>query len=95
VAITVPKGWAGVSSGTFPGRVTRGNTTVYRWHSGDPMATYLVTFVADRLTMVTQTGPHGLPLTYWFRAKDRKKNIATMRQSPKIIRARRGVHVRR
>lgn len=85
VAITVPKGWAGVSSGTFQGKVTRGNTTVYRWHSGDPTASYLVTFVADRLTMVRQTGPHGLPLTYWFRAKDRKKNIAAMRQSPKII----------
>jgi aminopeptidase N len=85
VAITVPKGWAGVSSGTFQGEVTQGNTTVYRWHSGNPMATYLVTFVADRLTMVKQTGPHGLPLTYWLRAKDRKKNLATMRQSPKIL----------
>ncbi|MCW2865067.1 MAG: peptidase [Actinoallomurus sp.] len=85
VAITVPKGWAGVSSGTFQGKVAQGDTTVYRWHSGDPMATYLVTFVADHLTMVKQTGPHGLPLTYWLRAKDRKKNLATLRQSPKII----------
>jgi aminopeptidase N len=85
VAITVPKGWAGVSSGTFQGKATRGDATVYRWHTGDPMAAYLVTFVADRLTMVRQTGPHGLPLTYWFRAKDRKKNIATLRESPKII----------
>ncbi|GAB2814061.1 M1 family metallopeptidase [Actinoallomurus bryophytorum] len=85
VAITVPKGWAGVSSGTFQGKVAQGDSTVYRWHSGDPTASYLVTFVADRLTMVKQTGPHGLPITYWLRAKDRKKNLATMRQSPKII----------
>jgi aminopeptidase N len=85
VAITVPKGWAGVSSGTFRGKVTQGDTSVYRWHSGEPTAAYLVTFVADRLTMVKQTGPHGLPLTYWLRAKDRKKDLATMRQSPKIF----------
>jgi aminopeptidase N len=85
IAITVPKGWAGVSSGTFQGKAVYGNTAVYRWHSGAPTASYLVTFVADRLTMMKQTGPHGLPLTYWFRAKDRKKNIAALRQSPKII----------
>jgi aminopeptidase N len=85
VAITVPKGWAGVSSGTFQGRTARGKTAVYRWHSGDPMASYLVTFVADRLTMVRQKGPHGLPLTYWLRAKDRRKNLATLRRSPKIL----------
>jgi aminopeptidase N len=85
VAITVPKGWAGVSSGTFQGKVSQGDSTVYRWHSGDPTASYLVTFVADRLTMVRQTGPHGLPLTYWLRAKDRKKDLATLRRSPKII----------
>jgi aminopeptidase N len=85
VAITVPKGWAGVSSGTFQGKAAQGDMAVYRWHSDDPLATYLVTFVADRLTMVKQIGAHGLPLTYWLRAKDRKKNLATMRQSPKII----------
>jgi aminopeptidase N len=85
VAITVPKGWAGVSSGTFQGKTTQGDATVYRWHSGAPTASYLVTFVADRMTMVKQTGPHGLPFTYWLRAKDRKKNLATMRQSPAVI----------
>lgn len=85
VAITVPKGWAGVSSGTFEGTVAQGGTTVYRWRSGEPTASYLVTFVADRLTMVRQTGPHGLPLTYWLPVKDRKKDLSTMRRSPKII----------
>jgi aminopeptidase N len=85
IAITVPKGWAGVSSGTFKGRTAQGNSVVYRWRSDYPTASYLVTFVADRLTMVRQKGPHGLPLTYWLRAKDRKKSLAAMRKTPQIL----------
>jgi aminopeptidase N len=85
VKITVPEGWAGVSSGTFQGRSAEGEGVAYRWHSGDPVASYLVAFAVDRFEMVRQTGPHGLPITYWIRAKDKNKNLPTLRKSPKIL----------
>jgi aminopeptidase N len=81
VAITVPQGWSGVSSGTFEGKT--GET--YHWKSAVPMASYLVTFAADRFEMIRGTGPNRLPLTYWVRPKDKAANLAVLRRTPQIL----------
>jgi len=82
VAITVPQGWSGISSGTFQGKT--GDT--YHWQSASPTASYLVTFAADRFEMIKDTGPHGLPLTYWVLPKDKDRELKVLRRSPAIIR---------
>jgi aminopeptidase N len=66
VAITAPDGWAGVTGGAFAGRTESGGQGVYRWHQPDPVATYLVAFSVDRFKEDTGTGPHGIPLTFWY-----------------------------
>ena len=66
VAITAPDGWAGVSGGAFQGRTEVGGQGVYKWHQPDPVSTYLVAFAVDQFKEDTATGPHGLPLTFWY-----------------------------
>ncbi|OLE24992.1 MAG: hypothetical protein AUG49_12045 [Catenulispora sp. 13_1_20CM_3_70_7] len=66
VSITAPDGWAGVTGGTFQGRTEAGGAGVYRWHQPDPVATYLVAFAVDKFQQDSATGPHGLPITYWY-----------------------------
>ncbi|WP_228564457.1 M1 family metallopeptidase, partial [Catenulispora rubra] len=66
VTITVPDGWAGVSGGAFQGRTESGGNGVYHWHQPNPVATYLVAFSIDRYREDTATGPHGIPMTFWY-----------------------------
>jgi aminopeptidase N len=66
VSITAPDGWAGVTGGAFLGRTEVGGQGVYRWRQPDPVSTYLVAFSVDQFKEETATGPHGLPITYWY-----------------------------
>ncbi|MBB5872889.1 aminopeptidase N [Allocatelliglobosispora scoriae] len=63
IAITVPAGWSGIASGTPKGQ--QGNT--FRYASSVPVASYLTTLVVGKYRKETATGPHGIPLTYWYR----------------------------
>ncbi|GAA1994014.1 M1 family metallopeptidase [Catenulispora subtropica] len=70
VTFTVPDGWAGVTGGAFVGRTESGGYGVYKWHQPDPVATYLVALGIDQYKEETATGPHGLPITYWYLPAD-------------------------
>ena len=70
VTITAPDGWAGVTGGAFQGRTESGGYGVYRWHQPNPVATYLVAFAVDQFKEDSATGPHGIPLTYWYLPAD-------------------------
>jgi aminopeptidase N len=65
VTIRAPRGEVGVSNGELESRRTTGDTTVTRWHLPEPAASYLVTIAIGRLTETHDTGPHGLPISYW------------------------------
>jgi aminopeptidase N len=41
IAVTVPKGLEVVSNGELSGRSDRGGRTTFRWHTAEPMASYL------------------------------------------------------
>lgn len=43
IAVTVPKGLEAVSNGELTGRSTHGGRTTFRWHTTEPMASYLAT----------------------------------------------------
>ncbi len=81
IAITVPAGWAGIASGTPDGQT--GNT--FRYTSTDPVATYLTTLAVGKFTKETATGPHGIPLTYWYRPGVDDKMMKVVRRSPSYL----------
>ena len=81
IAITAPAGWAGIASGTPDGQ--EGNT--YRYTSKDPVASYLTTLAVGKYQKETATGPHGLPLTYWFRPGIDDGMMKLVRKSPQYV----------
>ncbi|MET7465166.1 M1 family metallopeptidase [Nonomuraea sp. NPDC005501] len=85
VAITVPKGWAGVAHGTYRGRTEMGRTATYHWKSADPVACYVTLFTVDRYRMYRAKGPRGIPITYWVRREDRW-DLPVARRLPELLR---------
>ena len=69
VRLDVPRRWVGVSNGRLDSRMLSHGRTVTQFTSRDPMASYLVTVAIGPYERYTQTGPHGLPLTYWVPAR--------------------------
>jgi aminopeptidase N len=78
IAVTVPAGWAGIASGTPKG--TDGNT--FRYASTDPVAAYVTTLAVGKYKQETATGPHGLPITYWYRPGVDDAMMKIVRTSP-------------
>jgi aminopeptidase N len=85
VAITVPRGWAGVSNGVLRERTESGGKVTFKWHAADPIASYLVALGIDRYRMHKATGPRGLPITYWIRPQDRAKALPVFRKTPAML----------
>ncbi len=85
VAVTVPKGWAGVAHGQLI-RVESGEAgDTYHWRAVDPVASYLATLAAARYTRVDDTGPRGLPITYWVRTGKDEDMLPVVRRSPEML----------
>ncbi|GAA2911613.1 metallopeptidase [Actinoplanes cyaneus] len=53
--------------------------------SAAPMPAYLVTLAIDHYTPVRDTGPHGLPLTYWVVPGADDKLLPVLRKSPELL----------
>jgi aminopeptidase N len=85
IAITSPTGWTGVASGRPLGGGPSGGGVTNRYRADQPVATYLVAFAVDRFQRHQDTGPHGLPVTYWVRAADADRMLPTLRQSPAML----------
>ena len=85
IALTVPPGWAGVSSGVLLGTSRSGGTVTYRWHAADPVASYLVALGIDRYRKHTATGPHGIPVTCWVRPRDTARTLPMLRKTPRML----------
>ncbi|MEV7414598.1 M1 family metallopeptidase [Streptomyces sp. NPDC089919] len=64
VAITVPRGYEAVSNGVLKSRTENGGHTSFRWHSAEPMASYLATLAIGRYTVRTTTADNkaGVPV---------------------------------
>jgi aminopeptidase N len=84
VTIHAPKGDTGVSNGTLMSRRTVGAHTVTRWHLPEPAASYLMTIAVGHFTRTTDTGPHGLPITYWTPA-GRPGIVRRLRYAPRAV----------
>jgi aminopeptidase N len=85
VSVTVPTGWAAVAHGHLVDVRSGPPGDTYRWQATDPAAAYVATLAIGRYTRVTDTGPHGLPLTYWVRTGKDEPLLPALRRSPALI----------
>lgn len=81
IAVTVPEGWSAVASGTA--KPQEGNT--FRYAATDPVAAYLTTLAVGKYQKETVEGPHGIPVTYWFRQGTDDKQLPVIRTSPQLL----------
>jgi aminopeptidase N len=61
-AITVPTGTTAITNGVPTGTHVDGSTTTWRYEQREPMASELIQIAVGDYTVVTGTGPHGMPL---------------------------------
>ena len=85
VRLDVPRPWVGVSNGRMVSRRVVGARTVTRFVNRDPMASYLTTVAIGPYRRVRQTGPHGLPLTYWV-PRAHPEYLTALRRTPSLLR---------
>jgi aminopeptidase N len=84
ISISAPSPMVGVANGRMLARTSQGGRTVTRWQLADPAASYLVTLAIGRFTETHDTGPHGLPITYWT-PSDKPSTLARVRYAPQAI----------
>ena len=84
ISISAPSPMVGVANGRMLARTTQGGRTVTRWQLADPAASYLVTIGIGRFTETHDTGPHGLPITYWTPASQ-PSTLQRVRYTPEAI----------
>ena len=84
ITISAPSPMVGVANGRMLARTTQGGRTVTRWQLADPAASYLVTLAIGRFTDTHDTGPHGLPITYWTPIS-KPSTLQRVRYTPEAI----------
>jgi aminopeptidase N len=77
--------WHGVSNGDLVSDRVVGGRRVTHWRLTSPAASYLVTVGIGPYREYHQSGPHGLPITYWVRDAD-KDVLPILRQTPAMLR---------
>ncbi|MFI2434499.1 M1 family metallopeptidase [Streptomyces sp. NPDC018693] len=62
VAVTVPEGLTAVSNGELRSERDSGGRTIFTWHTGEPMASYLATLAVGRYEVQRSETEDGLPV---------------------------------
>jgi aminopeptidase N len=81
ISVTVPPGWTAVASGTPVAQME--NT--YSYTSADPVAPYVTTLAVGKYRKITEPGPGGLPLTYWYRPGKDDKLVPALKKSGPLL----------
>jgi len=84
VTVRSPKDMVGISNGVLRSRRVVGDRTVTRWRLTSPAASYLVTLAIGHFTQTEDTGPHGLPITYWTPA-ERPEILRKVEYAPQAV----------
>jgi aminopeptidase N len=84
--VTVPAGLTAVANGELAGApVTAGGWTTFRWHSGQPMATYLATATVGEFETSTGSTPSGIPYYLAVDPKAAAQSHAVLGKLPAIV----------
>jgi aminopeptidase N len=83
--LTVPEPYSVVSNGILTETIPTETGTTTVWESRNPMASYLVTLHAGRLTTEVREGPHGLPIRTAFAASVPRGQRVMFDRVPEMI----------
>jgi aminopeptidase N len=83
--LTVPEPYSVVSNGILTETIATETGTTTVWESRNPMASYLVTLHAGRLTTEVREGPRGLPIRTAFAASVSQAQRAMFDRLPEMI----------
>ena len=79
------RAWRTVSNGDLVSTTTTGTTRTMHWRLKSPVSSYLVTIAIGPYRLYRDTGPHGLPISYWVRPVD-ERHLPQLRRTPSMIR---------
>ncbi|MFG2604106.1 M1 family metallopeptidase [Streptomyces sp. NPDC048514] len=85
ITVTVPKGLQAVSNGELTGRSDEGGRSTYRWHTAQPMASYLAMVAIGHYTIKRTAGPHGLPVLTAVDPTQTKASAGVLAKIPEIL----------
>lgn len=85
IEVTVPEGWTGVAGGTMESRTTAKGLTTTRFTQAEPVSPHLVTLATGPFRKYTQTGPRGLPLTYWVPRDGAAALVKPLQRTPQAL----------
>ncbi|MFE2279509.1 M1 family metallopeptidase [Streptomyces sp. NPDC059454] len=85
VSVTVPKGLRAVSNGEPAGEEGKGSRTVYRWRTGEPMASYLATLAIGRYDVRRTATAGGLPVYTAVDPEQAGASRAVLARIPEVL----------
>ncbi|MGW4564514.1 M1 family metallopeptidase [Streptomyces sp. NPDC004561] len=85
IAVTVPQGIQAISNGELTGQSTRGGRTTYRWHTAQPMASYVATVAIGHFDITRSKGPGGLPVLTAVDPTQAAASAKVLAQLPDIV----------
>ncbi|MET7450767.1 M1 family metallopeptidase [Streptomyces sp. NPDC005574] len=91
IAVTVPEGLQAVSNGELTSRTTARHRTTFRWHTAQPMASYVATVAVGRYEITRSTTRDGVPVYVAVDPRRAKASRAVLAGIPGIMRWAQGV----
>ncbi|MFC6064622.1 M1 family metallopeptidase [Streptomyces ochraceiscleroticus] len=87
ITVTVPKGYTAVANGELKERAAAkgGAARTFRWHSGEPMASYLATATIGKFRVRTGRTKQGVPLYVAVDPKEAAKSAGPLARLPEIV----------
>lgn len=82
IHVRAPSALTVIANGTRTERRAAGGMTRWSYDAPVPMASYLVTLAIGTYSLTTDSGPHGLPMTYAYFPADAGKVLPLLRKSP-------------
>ncbi len=83
ISVTVPKDLQAVSNGELKSDTADGGRRTYRWHTAEPMATYLATVAIGHFDITRGTLKDGLPLYVAVDPTSRRRAAPSWRGFPR------------
>jgi aminopeptidase N len=85
ISVTVPKGLQAVSNGELQSETTTGGRTTFRWHTAEPMASYVATVAIGHYDISRTTTKNGLPVYVAVDPTQAKASSAVLARIPEIM----------
>ncbi|MFK4145810.1 M1 family metallopeptidase [Streptomyces sp. NPDC004065] len=85
IAVTVPKGLQAVSNGELKSETTTGGRTTFRWHTAEPVASYVATVAIGHYDITRSTLKNGLPVYVAVDPTQSAASRAVLAKLPEIM----------